>query len=127
MGRAWKHTVLVVEDDQLQRELVSLIFEESDMNVIACMSAEAAAAVLEKAGGDLTMMFTEVELEGDMSGIELAHIARQRFPDLDVIVTSRQEIDEADIPDDVLFMQKPWLPLEVLREAERSRERHAVH
>lgn len=127
MGRAWKHTVLVVEDDQLQRELVSLIFEESDMNVIACMSAEAAAAVLEKAGGDLTMMFTEVELEGDMSGIELAHIARQRFPDLDVIVTSRQEIDETDIPDDVLFMQKPWLPLEVLREAERSRERHAVH
>lgn len=127
MGRAWKHTVLVVEDDQLQRELVSLIFEESDMNVIACMSAEAAAAVLDKAGGDLTMMFTEVELEGDMSGIELAHIARQRFPDLDVIVTSRQEIDKTDIPDDVLFMQKPWLPLEVLREAERSRERHAVH
>lgn len=127
MGRAWKHTVLVVEDDQLQRELVSLIFEESDMNVIACMSAEAAAAVLEKAGGDLTMMFTEVELDGEMSGIELAHIARKRFPDLDVIVTSRQEIDETDIPDDVLFMQKPWLPLEVLREAERSRERHAVH
>lgn len=127
MGRAWKHTVLVVEDDQLQRELVSLIFEESDMNVIACMSAEAAAAVLEKAGSDLTMMFTEVELDGEMSGIELTHIARQRFPDLDVIVTSHQEIDETDIPDDVLFMQKPWLPLEVLREAERSRERHAVH
>lgn len=34
MGHTVKHTVLVVEDDQLQRELVSLIFEESDMNVI---------------------------------------------------------------------------------------------
>ncbi len=34
MGRALKHTVLVVEDDQLQRELVSLIFEESDLDVI---------------------------------------------------------------------------------------------
>jgi DNA-binding NtrC family response regulator len=44
MGRARKHTVLVVEDDQLQRELVSLIFEESDWNVIQCMSAETAAA-----------------------------------------------------------------------------------
>ncbi|HAP13237.1 MAG TPA: response regulator, partial [Afipia sp.] len=34
MGHALKQTVLVVEDDQLQRELVSLIFEESDLNVI---------------------------------------------------------------------------------------------
>lgn len=80
MGRAPKHTVLVVEDDQLQRELVSLIFEESDMNVIQCMSAEAAAVVLEKAGNELTLMFADIDLDGDMSGLELASIARQRFP-----------------------------------------------
>lgn len=64
MGRALKQTVLVVEDDQLQRELVSVIFEESDMHVIACMSAEAAAAVLEKVGSELTLMFTNVDLDG---------------------------------------------------------------
>jgi DNA-binding NtrC family response regulator len=125
MGRAWKHTVLVVEDDQLQRELVSLIFEESDMHVIQCMSGEAAVVVLEKAGPELTMMFTDVDLEGEMSGIELAIIAKRRVPDIDVIVTSGQEVGE--IPDDVLFMQKPWLPLELLREAERSCRRHGVH
>jgi DNA-binding NtrC family response regulator len=125
MGSAWKHTVLVVEDDQLQRELVSLIFEESDMHVIQCMSGEAAVVVLEKAGPELTMMFTDVDLEGEMSGIELAIIAKRRVPDIDVIVTSGQEVGE--IPDDVLFMQKPWLPLELLREAERSCRRHGVH
>ena len=48
MGHALRQTVLVVEGDQLQRELVTVIFEESDMHVIACMSAEAAAAVLDK-------------------------------------------------------------------------------
>ncbi len=124
MGRAWKYTVLVVEDDQWQRELVSLIFEESDMHVIQCMSGEAAAVVLEKAGPELTMMFADVDLDGDMTGIELARIARQRFPDIDVIVTSAQEV--ADIPDNVLFMPKPWLPLELLREAERSCRRHGM-
>lgn len=123
MGRAAKHTVLVVEDDQLQRELVSLIFEESDMNVIQCMSGEAAAVVLEKAGAELTMMFADVELDGAMTGVELAHMARRWFPDIDVIVTSGQDV--GDIPDDVLFLPKPWLPLELLREAERSRQRHA--
>jgi CheY-like chemotaxis protein len=76
--------VLVVEDDQLQRELVSLIFEESDMHVIACMSGEAAAAVLEKAGNERTLMFTDVELDGEMSGVDFAKIATQHFPHIDV-------------------------------------------
>jgi DNA-binding NtrC family response regulator len=125
MGRALKHTVLVVEDDQLQRELVSLIFEESDMHVIQCISGEAAAVVLDRAGDDLTLMFTDVDLDGEMSGIELAKIATRRFPNIDVIVTSGQDV--VDIPDNVLFMPKPWLPLELLREAERSCRRHAVH
>lgn len=125
MGHAPKQTVLVVEDDQLQRELVSLIFEESDMNVIQCMSAEAAAVVLEKAGGELMLMFTDADLDGDMSGIELVRIARERFPHIDVIVTSEQVIE--DVPDNALFMQKPWLPLEILRQAEISRQRHTVH
>lgn len=125
MGHALKQTVLVVEDDQLQRELVSLIFEESDLNVIQCRSAEAAAAVLEQTGGDLMLMFTNADLHGEMSGIELAWIAMERFPHIDVIVTSEQAIE--DVPDNTMFMQKPWLPLEILRQAEISRQRHTVH
>jgi DNA-binding NtrC family response regulator len=126
MGRALKQTVLIVEHDQIQRELVSVIFEESNMHVIACMSAEAAAAVLEKVGKDLTLMFTDDDLEGEMSGVDLAKIAVERFPDLDVIVTSGEDLEE-DVPENVLFMQKPWLPLELLRQAEISRRRHAMH
>lgn len=126
MGRALKQTVLVVEDDQLQRELVSVIFEESDMHVIACVSAKAAAAVLEKVGDRLTLMFADADLGGEMSGVDLAQIATERFPHLDVIVTSGEDVEE-DMPDNVVFMQKPWLPLELLRQAEMSRQRHAVH
>lgn len=44
-----------------------------------------------------------------MGGIELAWIAMERFPHIDVIVTSEQAIE--DVPDNALFMQKPWLPL----------------
>lgn len=127
MRRTLKQTALVVEEDQLQRELVSLIFEESDMTVIQCPSAEAAEAVLEATGGDFTLIFTGVALEGEMSGIELARIARQRFPHIDVIVASGHDQDTDLMPENVLFMQKPSLPLELLREAELSRRRHMVH
>lgn len=88
MGEKLKATALVVEDDQIQRAMVAMLLEETDIQVIQCESAEAAELVLEKVGGCLCMMFTDVNLAGRMTGAELATKARRRFPDLKVIVTS---------------------------------------
>jgi DNA-binding NtrC family response regulator len=115
---AAKPTALVVEDDQDQRELVSLLLEECDMAVIQCESAESAEAVLERVGGSLSMIFTDVRLAGAMSGAELAELAKRRFPDLMVIVTSGSEAPA--LPAGAMFMQKPWRALDILREAERA-------
>ena len=121
MGQAspFKPIALIVEDDELQRQLVATLLEESDMGVIECESAEAALRVLDRMGGCLSMMFTDVNLAGTVDGIELAHFARKRFPNLHVIVTSGATQDKA-LPDGALFMPKPWRPLDVLREAERA-------
>jgi len=114
-----KATALVVEDDQIQRAMVAMLLEETDIQVIQCESAEAAELVLEKVGGCLCMMFTDVNLAGRMTGAELAIKASQRFPDLKVIVTSGR--DPPDLPKGMMFMPKPWRALDVVREAELSR------
>jgi DNA-binding NtrC family response regulator len=113
-----KPTALVVEDDRDQRELVSLLLEECDMAVIQCETAESAEAVLERVGESLSMIFTDVRLAGAMSGAELAELAKSRFPDLMVIVTSGSEAPA--LPAGAMFMQKPWRALDILREAERA-------
>jgi CheY-like chemotaxis protein len=82
MEDALKAVALVVEDDQSERAMVSMLLEETDIQVIQCESAEAAELVLEKVGGCLCMMFTDVNLAGIMTGAELATKARQRFPGL---------------------------------------------
>jgi CheY-like chemotaxis protein len=111
---------LVVEDDILQRELMVILLEESEMSVTQCESAEAALRVLEKIGGCVSMMFTDVNLAGAMDGVELANFAAQRYPNIHVIVTSSRTPAKR-LSDGVMFMPKPWLPLNVLREAERSK------
>ncbi len=58
------NTALVVEDDHAQRSLVSMLLEESDIKVIQCESAEAAVLVLNKIGGCLSILFTDVNLAG---------------------------------------------------------------
>jgi hypothetical protein len=39
---------LVVEDDDMQREMLATLLEESEMSVIQCENAEAAVSVLKK-------------------------------------------------------------------------------
>jgi len=112
-------TALVVEDDHVQRSLVTMLLEESEMDVVACESAEAALSVLDHAGKEIAMLFTDVELAGHLDGIELAHRAKERFPDMHVIVTSGTPRVRR-LPDGSLFMAKPWAPLQLLREAARA-------
>jgi two-component system cell cycle response regulator CpdR len=111
-------TVLVVEDDVMQREMTCLLLEESDFNVIECESAEAAELVLERTGGSLSLMMTDVQLAGHMNGVELAHLAKKYNPELDVIVTSGKPLRQP-LPDGAKFWPKPWAPLDIIREAER--------
>jgi two-component system cell cycle response regulator CpdR len=90
MGQAsaFKPIALIVEDDMLQREMVVTLLEENGMDVIQCESAEAAWRVLEKIGGCVSMMFTDVNLAGTIDGAELAHFATRRYPNIHVLVTS---------------------------------------
>jgi len=119
MEQAFKPTALVVENDELQRSLITVLLEESEMNVIACESAEAAVSVLDQSGEGISMVFTDVELAGLMDGIELATVAKARFPELHVIVTSGAP-RQRHLPHGTIFMEKPWRPIDLLIEAQKS-------
>ena len=116
---------MVVEDDILQRELVAILLEGSEMDVIQCESAEAAlrsAALrsLAQIDGRAALPFTDVNLAGRIDGVELAHCVTHQYPDVHVVVTSGRALPKS-LPDGATWMPKPWRPLDVLREAERAR------
>jgi DNA-binding NtrC family response regulator len=119
--KSFKPIALVVESDVLQRELVVVLLEECEMDVIQCQSAARALRVLEKMGGRVSMMFIDVNLASKIGGVELARFATQRYPNIHVIVTSGLALTKS-LPEGVMFMPKPWLPLDVLREVERCHD-----
>jgi len=118
-SKPYRATALVVEDDPTQREMLCLLLEESEIDVIECESAEAAELVLEEAGASLVLLMTDVQLAGRKNGVALAHVAKKFNPDMDVIVTSGIPLRQA-LPDGTIFWRKPWAPLDVIREAERT-------
>ena len=116
-GRAFKPIALVVEDDPDQRELLTLLLEESELHLFSCESAEAALRILDKYGSGISLIVTDVQLAGALTGADLAQIAKQRYPDLSVIVTSGSA--KPKLPSDTVFMPKPWRAVEILKQAER--------
>ena len=102
-----------------QREWAVVLLEEGEMGVLQCDSAEKALRILEKMGGCVSLMFTDVNLAGKIDGVELAHFATQCCPSIHVIVTSGRALTK-NLPEGAIFMPKPWPPIDMLCEAERS-------
>ena len=110
-----KRYALVVEDDIGQREMVVVLLEGAGFEVLQSDTAEAAMIILQQAGRDLSLLVSDVRLNGDMPGSQLARFARQLFPNIKVIITSGKE--RPVLPDGAIFLRKPWKPLDLVREA----------
>ena len=81
---------LVVEDDSLQREMISDLLRDKGLEVVECTTGEAAELVLASAGTELRALVTDVSLGGEMTGVELAAYAKRKFPLINVIMVSGQ-------------------------------------
>jgi DNA-binding NtrC family response regulator len=124
MGQAVpKHrTILIVEDDAELRSLTAALLKDEQLDTIECESAEAALAVLLMGGREVVMMFADVWLSGPMDGVDLAREVKMRWPSLTVILTSGHSRESVGkLPPGVIYMPKPWQPLDVLIAAERAR------
>ena len=123
MGRAQPDcpVALIVEDDPAIRNLATAVLEETDLEVMACESAEAAILILERGDVTVALLFADVRLSGAMDGISLARTVRSRWPEVRMVVTSGYDSGgDARLPSEAVFMQKPWRALDVLVQAEHA-------
>ncbi|MBR1154401.1 response regulator [Bradyrhizobium sp. JYMT SZCCT0428] len=107
-----KFIALVVEDDPFQRSFLADLLKDEGLQVVECASAEAAELVLVSTGNELRALITDINLAGDMSGLELAQFAKRRFPDLNVVMVSGR--GSPDVPHDTHFLTKPYMPDQLL-------------
>ena len=89
--------VLVVEDDPYVRLLVVQLVADLGHDVLEAEDGPDALRMLERRP-DIELLFSDVVMPKGMSGIDLAHEARRRRPDIAVLLTSghtRQSLAQA--------------------------------
>jgi two-component system, response regulator PdtaR len=105
--------VLVVEDDLLIRVCAMELVETEGYQAIGVPNADEAIQVL-KERHEIRAVFSDIQMPGSMDGLDLSRFVKRRWPSMLVILTSGKigPID-VELPDDVLFLVKPYLPYQL--------------
>ena len=115
LGRAMPATkILLVEDEVLISDLVREALTEQGFNVHAVETADDALRYLES-GGAVDVLFTDINLPGDIDGAELAVRARELRPDLPIVYASGRftASDLNPLVPRSIFLSKPYDPADV--------------
>ncbi|MDP9524598.1 response regulator [Pseudomonas putida] len=99
--------VLIVEDEPTLRELLTILIEDWGASVTAVSTADEGREKLRKQGWSL--LVTDVQTPGSLSGVDIAWIASEQHPQTSIIVMSGYyEFEIKPLPDSAVFLPKPW-------------------
>ena len=108
--------VLVVEDEMLLRMRAVDMVEDAGFTPVEAVGADEAVAILESRS-DIALLFTDIQMPGDMDGLGLAHAVHERWPPIKIILVSGQlQPASVDIPADSRFFGKPLEAKEMIAE-----------
>ena len=101
-------TVLVVEDEPLLRMFAADILADAGYAVIEAGTAEEALQLI-ATGPPLVAVMTDVEMPGQIDGLELARIIEAQCKTIAVVLVSGQRLPRPDeLPARALFLAKPY-------------------
>jgi len=98
--------VLFVEDDPLVREAVANGLEDAGFDVVTAASGDQALTML-NGGLDVDAVFSDIVMPGQVSGIDLAGLLRERRPGLPVVLATGYTDQRAAVPG-VQVLAKPY-------------------
>jgi CheY-like chemotaxis protein len=107
--------IVVVDDDVFERMGASSMFSHAGYRVLEAENAHEALRFFE-ANADIGLLFSDISMPGSMSGSDLARQVAARWPAVGIIMTSGLPRPHM-LPPNMLFHDKPYEPLAVLRQA----------
>ena len=100
--------VLVVEDEPILLLLATDVVEEAGFEAISAANADDAIRIL-STRNDIAIIFTDIRMPGSMDGMKLALTVRDRWPPIEIIVTSgHMGAAPPEMPARGKFFRKPY-------------------
>ena len=106
--------LLYVEDDPLLRTVTTMALEDAGYEVVLAEDGREALRLLEEHGG-FDFVVSDISMPGGVSGLDVAQAARKSRPGCRMVLMSGYATSQLPaLPDDALFMTKPFRVPELL-------------
>ena len=100
---------LVVDDDPLILMDACDIVADAGFRPLEATTVAAAVSMLEEHWGEVSLLFTDVQMPGGRDGFSLAREAAERWPNIWIVVASgRLTPGPGDMPEGATFIGKPF-------------------
>jgi CheY-like chemotaxis protein len=110
--RGGKETILIVEDEDVLRDMAHLMLEECGYRILEATSGRDALRVWELHQNEIDLLLTDMVMPEGISGMELAQRLLPSKPNLKIIFASGYSMDDIDprfVQDGhAAFLQKPY-------------------
>jgi signal transduction histidine kinase len=106
-------SILLVDDNLEVARACARALREAGCEVSHVGSAEAALAALEAPGGAFELLLSDIVMPGGRSGLELARLARERYPRLQIVLMTGYSEQLVERPVDEIVLHKPFGPGEL--------------
>jgi DNA-binding response OmpR family regulator len=104
-------TILLVEDDEMVRDMVARILTDKGYRVFTAPDGKAGLATYQEHSGEIHLLLTDMILP-KLSGRELARRLREHNPRLKVLYmsgyTEKAVVEPGGLPGGAAFMAKPF-------------------
>jgi two-component system, response regulator PdtaR len=103
------YTALVVEDEELVREIAVQALEDDGFTVVEAEHAASAVAHLDLNARSVHVVFADIDMPGEMDGLALAHHANSKWSWIALLLASGHSGPTArEMPPGCRFISKPY-------------------
>jgi DNA-binding NtrC family response regulator len=112
---------LIVDDEPTIRRYIGAILEGERLRSLEADNAGQALRIVQRLGGRLELVISDIHMPGDMNGVDLAYSLRNAFPALPVILISGygDQIEHGGFD----FIPKPFSVERILDAVKRAMDR----
>lgn len=117
-------SILVLEDEDLIRLLLTTVLEDAGYDVKAFATADQGFEYLEQHSSEVNIVVSDIRMPGHLDGYDLSREASVRWPELPILLTSGFSGRDLELGPNVQFLAKPWTNERLLRQIDTSLHLH---
>jgi DNA-binding NtrC family response regulator len=101
--------VLIVDDDRAVLETMRMLLEARGGFRVHCALGATGASGHLNSHGPVDVLIADVILAGEITGIDICHMALRQCPSVGLVVISADpQIDPRDVPERSVYLRKPF-------------------